>query len=61
MNALAEESFYDELSRPDTKWKIVRISNTTIYVNNSLGARVTFSEHIKNNHGPVNVSGGKNL
>ena len=25
LNVLAEESFYDGLSRPDTKWKIVQI------------------------------------
>ena len=34
LNALAEESFYDELSRPDTKWKIVQIPNITFNANN---------------------------
>ena len=34
LNALDEESFYDGLSRPDTKWKIVQIPNITFYVNN---------------------------
>ena len=64
-NVLAEESFYDGLSRPDTKWKIVQISNITFYANNlkdaPLGARVTFPDHIKNNHRLVNVSGNSNL
>ena len=33
LNALAEESFYDGLNRPDTKWKIVQISYITFYAN----------------------------
>ena len=65
LNALAKEPFSDRLSTPDTKWKIVQISNITFYANSSkdafLGVRVTFSDHIKNNHGPVNVSGNINL
>ena len=64
-NTLAEESFYDGLSRPDTKWKIVQIPNITFYANNlkdaPLGARVVFPDHIKNNHGLVKVSGDNNL
>ena len=28
LNALTKESFYDRLSRPDTKWKIVQISSS---------------------------------
>ena len=65
LNALAEESFYDELSRPNTKCKIVQISNITFYANGlkdaPLGARVTFPDHIKNNRGLMNVSGDNNL
>ena len=34
LNSLAEESFYDGLIRPDTKWKVVQISNITFYANN---------------------------
>ena len=63
--ALAEESFYEWLSRTDTKWKIVQISNITFYPNSlkdaPLGAKVTFPDHIKNNRGLVNVSGDNNL
>ena len=65
LNALAKEPFYDGLSRLDTKWKIVQISNITFFANNlkdaSLSARVTFPDHIKNNHGLLNVSGENNL
>ena len=64
-NALAEESFYDGLSTPETKWKIVQISNITFYANSlkdaPLGVRVMFTDHIKNNHRLVNVSGDNNL
>ena len=65
LNVLAEESFYDGLSRPDTKWNIVQISDITFYANNlkdaPLGARTPFPDHIKNNRGIVNVSGDNNL
>ena len=65
LNVVAEESFYDGLSRPDTKCKIVQISNITFYANSlkdaPLDARVTFPDHIKNNHGLLNVSGDNNL
>ena len=30
---MAEESFYNGLTRPDTKWKVVQISNITFYAN----------------------------
>ena len=65
LNALAEESIYDGLSRLDTKWKIVQISNITFYANSlkdaPLGTRGMFPDHIKNNHGLLNVSGDNNL
>ena len=65
LNVLAQESFCDGMSRPDTKWKIVQISNITFYANSlkdaPLGARVTFPDHIKNNRGLVNVLGDNNL
>ena len=64
LNALAEESSYDGLTRPDTKCKIVQISNVTFYANNlkyaPLGARVTFPDHTKSNHGLVTVLGDNN-
>ena len=65
LNALAKESFYNGLSRPNTKWKMVQISSITFSANNLknalLGARVTFPDNIKNNHGLVNVSGDNDL
>ena len=65
LNALAKESFYDELSRPDTKWKVVQISSITFYANSlkdaPLGSRVTFLDHIKDNRELVNVSEDNNL
>ena len=64
LNALAEESFCNELSRPDTKWKIVQIPNITFNANNlkdaPLGAKVTFPDHLKNNCELVNVLGDNN-
>ena len=65
LNAFAEEFIDDGLRRPDTKWKIVQIPNIIFYVNNlkdaPFGARVTFPDHIKNNHGLLNVSGDNNV
>ena len=64
-NSLAEESFYDGLTRPDTKWKVVQISNITFYANNlkdaPLGAGASLPSYITNNHGLANVSGNDNL
>ena len=65
LNALAEESFFDKINRPDSKWKVVDITNITFYVNHikyaSLGAPVDLPDYIKNNHGLRNVSSGDNL
>ena len=65
LNALAEESFFDKINRPDTKWKVVDITNITFYVNHikdaPLGAPVDLPDYIKNNHGLRNVSSGDNL
>ena len=33
LNVLAEESFFDKINRPDSKWKVVDIPNITFYVN----------------------------
>ena len=64
-NSLAEESFYDVLTRPDTKWKVVQISNITFYANSlkdaPLGAGASLPSYIRNNHGLANVSGDNNL
>ena len=65
LNSLAEESFYDGLTRPDTKWKVVQISNITFYANilkdAPLGAGASLPSYITNNHGLANVSGNDNL
>ena len=65
LNAPAEELFYDKINRPDTKWKVVDITNITFYVNHlkdaPFGAPVDLPHYIKNNHGLRNVSADKNL
>ena len=65
LNSLAEEFFYDGLTRPDTKWQMVQISNITFYANNlkdaPLGAGASLPSYITNNHGLANVSGDDNL
>ena len=59
LNALAKESFFDKINRPDSKWKVVDIPNITFYVNHvkdaPLGAPVDLPDYIKNNHGLRNV------
>ena len=65
LNTLAEESFFDKINRPDSKWKIVDIPNITFYVNHikdaPLGAPIFHPTYIKNNHGLRNVSAGDHL
>ena len=65
LNTLAEESFFDQINRPDTKWKIVNIPNITFYINHlkdaPLGAPVDLPDYIMNNHSLRNVSAGDNL
>ena len=33
LNSTAEESFIENITRPNTKWKIIQISNITFYIN----------------------------
>ena len=65
LTSLAEESFFNKINRPDTKWKVVDITNITFYVNHvkdaPLGAPVDLPNYIKNNHGLRNVSFSDNL
>ena len=60
LHTLAEESFFDKINRPDSKWKVVDITNITFYVNHikdaPLGAPIFLSDYIKNNRGLRNVS-----
>ena len=64
-NSIAEESFIENITRPDTKWKIIQISNLTFYINHlqdaPLGAPIALPDFIMNNHGLANVSAEDNL
>ena len=65
LNTLSEESFFDKINRPDSKWKIVDIPNITFYVNHikdaPLGAPIFLPNYIKNNCGLQNVNAGYHL
>ena len=65
LNSIAEENFIENITRPDTKWKIVQISNITFYVNHlqdaPLGGSVGLPDFIVNNRGLANVSAEDNL
>ena len=60
LNSIAEESFIENITKPDTKWKIVQISNLNCYINHlqgaPLGAPIPLPNFIMNNRGLVNVS-----
>ena len=65
LNSIAEESFMENITRPDTKWKVIQISNLTFYINHlqdaPLGAPIDLPDFIMNNHGLANVSAEDNL
>ena len=65
LNSIAEESFIENITRPDTKWKIIQISNLTFYINHlqdaPLGAPIPLPDFIMNDHGLANVSAEDNL
>ena len=65
LNSIAEESFIENITRPDTKWKIIKISNLTFHINHlqdaPLEAPIHLPDFIMNNHGLANVSGEDNL
>ena len=65
LNSIAEESFIENITRPDTKWKVIQISNLTFYINHlqdaPLGAPIPLPDFIMNNHGLANVSAEDNL
>ena len=54
LNSIEEESFIENITRPDTKWKIIQISNLTFYINHlqdaPLGAPIPLPDFIMNNH-----------
>ena len=65
LNTLSEESFFEKINRPDSKWKVVDIPNITFYINHlkdaPLGAPISLPDYIKNNHGLRNVSADDHL
>ena len=65
LNELTEKSFFDKINRPDTKWRVVDITNIIFYVNHlkdaPLGAPIALPVYITNNHGLRNVSADGNL
>ena len=65
LNTLSEESFFEKINRPDSKWKVVDIPNITYYINHikdaPLGAPIFLLDYIMNNHGLRNVSSSDNL
>ena len=65
LNTLSEESFFEKINRPDSKWKVVDIPNITFYINHlkdaPLGAPISLPDYIINNHGLRNVSSSDNL
>ena len=65
LNTLSEESFFEKINRPDSKWKVVDIPNITFYINHlkdaPLGAPISLPDYIKNNHGLRNVSAEDHL
>ena len=52
LNALSEEDFLETLTRPDTKWQVVDITNVTFYVTKlkdvALGAPIDLPDNVLN-------------
>ena len=65
LNALSEEDFLETLTRPDTKWQIVDITNVTFYVTKlkdmALDAQIDLPDNVKFNSGLVNFSAEDHL
>ena len=65
LNTLSEESFFEKMNRPDSKWKVVDIPNITFYINHikdaPLGAPISLPDYIMNNHGLRNVNADDHL
>ena len=65
LNALSKEDFLETLTRPDTKWQIVDITNVTFYVTKlkdvALGAPIDLPDNVKFNSGLVNFSAEDHL
>ena len=65
LNTLTEQDFLANINRPDTKWRIVQITNVTFFVNKlidtPLSAQCQLPDFITFNWGLANVSGAQNL
>ena len=65
LNTITEQDFLANINRPDTKWRIVQITNVTFFVNKlidaPLGAQCQLPDFITFNRGLTNVSGAQNL
>ena len=62
---IADEDFFDSVSRPDTKWRLYQITNLLFFVNHLkqalLGAPLPLPNFVKYNRGLITVSGDENL
>ena len=62
---ISEENFRDTLSRPDTRWKFVQLTNIIFYVyklkDAPLGAPISLPDFLRFNRGLANVPGSNNL
>jgi len=65
LEKIEKKGFIDNTERPNTKFRVVLLSNITFFVNKMkdapLGARTELPNFITQNHGFVNVSGDRNL
>jgi len=65
LEKIEEEGFIDNTERPNTKFRVVLLSNITFFMNKlrdaSLGAPTELQNFITQNHGLVNVSSDRNL
>ena len=65
LDSLAEEDLGEKLTRPDIKWKIAVITNSTFYISKlrdmPLGSPIELPDFIKFNRGLVNFSADDHL
>ena len=62
---ISEETFRDTLSKPDTPWNFVQLTNIAFYVyklkHAPLGAPISLPDFLRFNRGLANVPGNDNL
>ena len=65
LNTISKEYFFDNVSRPDTKWKIYQATNILFFVHNlknaPLGGDLQLPNYIKFTRGLAHVSGENDL